>query len=105
METIQELSNQINGLVSSIKEDDVDKKDFLSHKYMLISLHVHTELAKLGAAQMTSSQRMAIKKQYNLYSSIEAMFKEKAHTHTSGEMYKIILEAQKLINIASNENT
>ena len=105
METIQELSNQINDLVSSIKEDDMDKKDFLSHKYMLVSLHVHTERAKLDAAQMTSSQKMAIKKQYNLYSSIEAMFKKKAHTYTASEMYNIILEAQKLVNIANNENT
>ena len=105
METIQELRDQINGLVTSIKEDDIDKKDFISHKYMLISLHVHTERAKLDAAQMTSSQKMAIKKQYNLYSSIEEMFKKKAHTYTASEMYKIILEAQKLINIANNENT
>ena len=105
METIQELSNQINGLVSSIKEDDKDKKDFLSHKYMLISLHVHTERAKLDTAQMTNSQKLAIKKQYNLYASIEAMFNKKAHTCTASEIYNNILEAQKLINIANNENT
>ncbi len=105
METIQELSDKINGLVSSINEDDMDKKDFLSHKYMLISLHAHTERAKIYAAQMTSSQKIAIKKQYNLYSSIEAMFKQKAHTYTASEMYNIILEAQKLINIANNGNT
>jgi hypothetical protein len=105
METIQELSDQINSLVSSIKEDDMDKKDFLSHKYMLISLHVHTERAKLDAEQMTSSQLMAIKKQYNLYSTIEAMFKKKAHTYTACEIYKIIIEAQRLVNIVNNENT
>ena len=89
METIQELSNQINDLVSSIKEDDMDKKDFLSHKYMLVSLHVHTEREKLDAAQMTSSQKMVIKKQYNLYSSIEAMFKKKAHTYTINKTPKV----------------
>lgn len=103
METIQELNNQINELVSSINKDDMEKKDFISHKYMHISLHVHTEREKLDLAHMTSSQKMAVKKQYDLYSSLELMFKEKADTYTAEEMYHIILQAQKLVNTANNE--
>ena len=44
---------------------------------------------------------MAVKKQYDLYSSLELMFKEKADTYTAEEMYHIILQAQKLVNTAS----
>lgn len=105
METIQELSERIDGLVSSIEQNDIDKEEFLSHKYMIISLHAHTERAKLDAERMSSAQKMAIKKQYNLYCSLEELFKKKAHTYTAREMYTIILKAQNMINMASNENT
>jgi len=105
METLQELNDRVNDLVSSIKDEGIDKKDFMSHKYMLISVHVHTERAKLDAAHMTNSQKLAIKRQLNLYCSLESIFKEKAHSYTTNEIHNVILEAQRLINLATNENT
>jgi len=47
METIQELQKKFDGLISSIEPCDFDDKEFMDHKYMLASLHAHTERVKL----------------------------------------------------------
>ena len=67
METLQELSERIDGLVSSINEQDLSDKEFISHKYMLVSLHAHTERAKLENHMKIKSKKLSFAKQYNVY--------------------------------------
>ena len=104
METIQELSKRLDGLISSIKEEDIEDKEFITHKYMVISLHAHTERCTLEASMMTSSQKMAFKKQHHLYKSMETLLKKKAHESTAKEMYQRILECQKLVTDSASSN-
>ncbi|MBN4054326.1 hypothetical protein JYT87_01320 [Nitrospira defluvii] len=96
-ETIQNLRTRINNLVSSIKNEDLNDRAFISHKYMVISIHAYTERARLDAAMMNSREKLAAKKQHNLYRAMEVLLKEKAHKSTPEEMYKKILGCQKLV--------
>ena len=102
METIQELSDRLQGLISSITKDDLDNKDFIAHKYMLVSLHAHTECYKIETEETTNSQKIITNKQYNLYKSIEKLLQKKSHESTAKEMYDKILECQNLVSISKN---
>jgi len=94
METLQELSERIDGLISSIAKEDLNDKEFMGHKYMLISLHAHTERAKLEDKLKRKSTKLTFSKQYNLYKSMEEETSKKAHELTTEEMYKSILECK-----------
>ncbi len=91
METIQALSNRLDNLISSIKKDDIANKEFIAHKYMLVSLHAHTERCALETSMLNSIEKMKFNKHYNLYKSIEALLIKKAHESTAEEMYQKIL--------------
>jgi len=97
METIQELSDRIDGLISSINESDANDKDFIGHKYMLVSLHAHTERAKLENHMKVKSKKLSFAKQYNLYKSMEEITNKKANEITAEEMYKAIMECKNLV--------
>jgi len=96
-ETIQNLRTRINNLVSSIKAEDLNDREFISHKYMVISTQTRAECAKLNAAVMNSREKLVAKKQHNLYRAMQVLLKEKAHKSTPEEMYKRILGCQKLV--------
>lgn len=97
METIQELGERFNGLISSITLDDLANKEFIAHKYITISLHAHTGRCALEIAMQNSSEKMKYNKHYNLYKSIEAKLLKKAHESTAEEMYQKMLECKTMI--------
>ncbi|MDH5444811.1 MAG: hypothetical protein OEY52_04590 [Gammaproteobacteria bacterium] len=97
METLQELSERIDGLISSIDEQDLNDKEFISHKYMLVSLHAYTERAKLENNMKIKSKKLSIAKQYNVYKSMEEATSKKAHELTTEEMFKAILECKNMV--------
>lgn len=97
METIQELAERLDGLVSSISKDNIDDKEFISHKYLLISLHAYTEKSKIESSALSSRDKLASRKINLIYESIESLLSKKAHESASSEMYQKILECQKLV--------
>ena len=97
METLQELSERIDGLISSIKDPDLNDKEFISHKYILISTHAHIERAKLESHIKVKSKKLSFAKQYNMYKSMEEITNKKASELTTKEMYKAILECNDLV--------
>jgi len=101
METIQELTERLEGLVHSIKECK-DNKEFLAHKYLVISLHAHTELQKIKTKKFTSSQKLRNAKLLTLYRAIENKTEEKANNLTADEIYNKIIS---ILELAHNANT
>ena len=97
METIQELNERLDGLISSISSDDLANKEFIAHKYMNISLHAHTERCALETGIKNNVEKMKHNKNYNLYKSIEAILSKKAHESTAEEMYQKILECKTMV--------
>ena len=98
METIQDLKKQLDGLVSSIENEDVENKELIAHKYVLVGIHAHTERFKLENKIQASIQKLTLKKQYRLYQSIESLLEKKAHELTAKEMFMKIKECQDLVN-------
>jgi len=101
METIQEFSNRIDELISSIKKEDIDSQQFISHEYMLLSLHVYTEREKIDRAKLTNSQKLSSKKLYHLYLSIEQVLSLKANTAKPKDMYNQLIKSQQLVHNAN----
>ena len=101
METIQELSDRIDGMISSIGIDDINNGEFISHKYMLLSLHVHTEREIIERGKLTSAEKLSSKKIYNLYLSLEKHLNLKVNTAKTEDMYNHLIESQMLINNAN----
>jgi len=100
METVQELSNRLEGLVSSIGEAERDNKQFLTHKYLLISLHVDTELKNIESENITSKEKLKIVKLYNTYKSIQQELETKPHQLTSSELYNKVISIAGLVKNA-----
>ena len=98
METILELKERLDGLISSIKNEDIEDHEFISHKYNILELHAHTERSKLENMMQEKAQKLALKKQYNMYMAMEALLVKKAYESNSNEMYAQIKECQKLVN-------
>ncbi len=98
METIQDFKKRLDGLVSSIDNEDAENKEFISHKYVLVGNHSHTERCKLEYKIQDSIQKLAFKKQHRLYQLIESLLEKKAHELTAKEMFTKIKECQDLVN-------
>ena len=98
METIHDLKKRLDGLLSSIEDECVDNKEFISHKYVLVGSHAHTERCKLENKIQDSIQKLAFKKQHRLYQLIESLLEKKAHELTAKEMFTKIKECQALVN-------
>jgi len=101
METIQEFSDRIDGMINSIQPEDIKSKIFIGHKYMLLSLHVHTERDKIDRAKLASEEVLYSKKLYNLYLSIQKTLTLKANTGDPEKMYNHLLKSQELIHKAN----
>jgi len=101
METIQELTKRLEGLVQSINGAE-ENKEFLTHKYLVISLHIHTELEKIKTRKFTSSQKLGNAKLSTLYRAIEIETKEKPHNLAAIEIYNKIIS---ILELAQNANT
>ena len=101
METIQELSDRIDGMISSIRPEDINSKEFISNKYMLLSLHVHTEREIIDRAKLSNSELLSSKKLYNLYASLQKILNLKVNTAEPKDMYNHLIQSQKLIHEAN----
>jgi len=100
IESIKELKEAFDGLISSIESENLDDSDyteFVTHKYMVVSLHAHTERCKLDEFLKRSSDKLLYRKQYNLYQSIEAILSKKPHECSSTEMFSKLAECKKLV--------
>ena len=98
METIQEFKVRLDSLVASILKKDIEDKEFISHKYLLLALHANTERCNLENSMERKSQELVFKKQHRMYQSIEFLLAKKAHEIEANEMYKKIIECQNLVN-------
>ena len=101
METVQELSNSLEGLVSSIGEAEKQNKDFLTHKYLLISTHVNSELKEIESKNITNREKLKTLKLLNIYKAIEKELEKKAHESTSKELYNKIIGVLELVKNAN----
>ena len=102
METIQQLRDRIDGMILSIQTEDISNKEFMSHKYMLLSLHVHTERENIERGNFKSSKILSSKKLYNLYLSIENILILKVNTAKPEDMYNHLIKSQQLIHNAND---
>jgi len=101
METIQEFSDRIDGMLSSIKPEDIQSQEFIGHKYMLLSLHVHTEREIIDRANLTNSQKLSSRKLYHLYLSIEQVLNLKTNTAEPMAMHNQLIKSQQLVHNAN----
>ena len=104
METIQEFSDRIDDMITSIKPEDINSQEFIGHKYMLLSLHVHTERDKIERAKLASEEILSSRKIYNLYLSIQKTLTLKSNTGDPKEMYNHLLKSQELIRKANERH-
>lgn len=98
METIQDLKKRIDGVVSSIENEALENREFISHKYNVVGMYAHTERHNLENKMQASMQKLAFKKQYRLFQSIESLLERKAHELTAKEMFMKIKECQDIVN-------
>ncbi len=96
METIQDLSKRIDILLSSIEKEDLKDQQFIAHKYMVLSLHAHTERCKIEAMSQTKQEKLATKKSYNIYVSIEKLLNLKSNAQ-SKELYGQLIQSQNYV--------
>jgi hypothetical protein len=96
METIQDLSKRIDTLLSSIEKEDLKDQFFIAHKYMLLSLYVHTERRKIEELLQTKQEELATKKIHNIYVSIENLLNLKSNAQ-SEELYVQLIQSQNLV--------
>jgi hypothetical protein len=100
IESIKELKEAFDGLISSIESENPDDSyyaEFVTHKYITVSLHAYTERCKLDTFLKRSSEKLIYRKQYNLYQSIEAILEKKAHECSSLEMFSKLVKCKKLV--------
>jgi hypothetical protein len=100
IESIKELRERFDGLISSIESENLSNPDYtelVTHKYMLVSLHAHSERCKLDKFLKRSSEKLIYRKQYNLYKNIEAILSKKAHECSSLDMFNKLVECKKLV--------
>jgi len=96
METIQDLSNRIDTLLSSIENEDLKDQFFISHKYMLLSLDIHIKRCKLEELSQTKQEKLATKKLHHIYVSIENLLNLKSNAQAE-ELYEQLIQSQNLV--------
>ena len=101
METIPEFQERLNSLVASINKEDIEYKEFITHKYLLLALHAYTERCLLENTMKEKPLELVFKKQYRLYQSIESLLEKKANELGGNEMYEKIIASQNLVNTYS----
>ena len=101
-ETIRELDERIQGLIESLEKVDMEEEDLtrqlVKKKFLVLSLHAHTEIEKLQLKISNNSQQMKFKKQLNLYQSIESILSGKCNELSLTEMVDKLNRCKDLVS-------